>query len=231
MIYNIYVPKKIVLPDTFSQATWDEIVYACQKNKVPETWVVGNSKVVYDEYGEVFFTADIIGKAHDGYADGSGKAPLTLMTHGLYGELWAMNDTATNVGGWASCRVRTERLPEVLESFPDPIKGAVRAVSKVTGVGGKSGETITTEDKLFLASAIEVFGSGGDYTAAGEGTQYDYFKTAANRKKKYGGSSRTWFTRSPYLSDAQSFVNVTTGGAISAASASAQIGIVFAFCL
>lgn len=230
MIYNVYVPKKVVLPDTFSQATWDEIVYACQKSKVPETWAVGDSKVVYDKYDGVFFTADIIGKAHDDYADGSGKAPLTFMTHDLYGELWTMNDTATNVGGWASCRVRTERLPEVLESFPDPIKGAVRKVTKVTGTGGGSDETTTTNDKLFLASSIEALG-GNAYAANDEGTLYDGFSTRASRIKHLGGQSYVWWTRSPCIENDTSFAEITVRGTVWYANADSQHGVAFAFCL
>lgn len=231
MIYNVYVPKKVVLPDTFSQATWDEIVYACQKNKVPETWVVGNSKPVYDEYGEVFFTADIIGKAHDDYADGSGKAPLTFQTHDLYGELWGMNDENTNVGGWASCRVRTERLPEVLEKdFPDPIKGAVREVNKLTSAGNQSATINTTADKLFLLSEVEIFGSVS-YSKSGEGTQYDYYKAGNSKKKNYGGSAYAWFARSPCRDDNTAFCYVNMYGYAGGSNASLQSGIAFAFCL
>lgn len=230
MIYNVYVPKKVVLPDTFSQATWDEIVYACQKNKVPETWVVGNSKPVYDEYGEVFFTADIIGKAHDDYADGSGKAPLTFQTHDLYGELWGMNDTGTNVGGWESCRVRTERLPEVLESFPDLIKGAVREVNKLTSAGNRSSVIVTTADKLFLLSEMEIFGSVS-YSKSGEGTQYDYYKAGNSRVKKYGSSAYTWWERSPIGNGNTIFCYVNSDGNADFGNASYQFGVAFAFCL
>lgn len=230
MIYNVYVPKKVVLPDTFSQATWDEIVYACQKNRVPETWVVGNSKVVYDKYGEVFFTADIIGKAHDDYADGSGKAPITFMTHDLYGELWAMNDTATNSGGWANCLVRTERLPEALEGFPDPIKGAVREVNKLTSAGNASSVIVTTADKLFLVSEIEIYGDT-TYSVSGEGTQYDYYFKKFGITKKYGGSVERWWTRSSFSGNSASFIVVNTNSNPFVVSAEQQYGIAFAFCL
>lgn len=229
MIYNVYVPKKVVLPDKFSQATWDEIVYACQKNKVPETWVVGNSKPVYDEYGEVFFTADIIGKAHDDYADGSGKAPLTFQTHDLYGELWGMNDESTNVGGWASCRVRTERLPEVLESFPDPIKGAVREVNKLTSAGNKSSVIVTTADKLFLLSEIEIFGSVS-YSKSGEGTQYDYYKAGNSKVKKFNGNAYVWWERGPGGSNSTGFCVVGSAGDAGYAGAGGAIGVAFGFC-
>lgn len=229
MIYNVYVPKKVVLPDTFSQATWDEIVYACQKNKVPETWVVGNStNMIY--WGDEEYQVDIIGKAHDDYADGSGKAPLTFMLHNLYGELWKMNDEDTNVGSWESCYMRTNRLPGLLEHFTAPAKDAVREVSKVSGVGGGSSATTTTSDKLFLASMAEIF--GGIFVGPGTGeTEYDYFTSKSKRKKYYGNNPTYWWTRTPYGGNDYSFGNVTDSGGTGWSSATNQYGIAFAFCL
>lgn len=228
MIYNVYVPKKVVLPDTFSQATWDEIVYACQKNKVPETWVVGNStNMIY--WGDEEYQVDIIGKAHDDYADGSGKAPLTFMMHNLYGELWKMNEEATNVGGWESCYMRTNRMPELLSHFTAPAKDAVREVSKVSGVGGGSNATTTTSDKLFLASMTEIFGSS--YTSYRDGTKYEYFASKIECKKYYGNNSTYWWTRTPYAGTDYQFGNITDSGGPGFSASDNQYGIAFAFCL
>lgn len=229
MIYNVYVPKKVVLPDTFSQATWDEIVYACQKNKVPETWVVGNStNMIY--WGDEEYQVDIIGKAHDDYADGSGKAPLTFMLHNLYGELWKMNEEATNVGGWESCYMRANRMPELLSHFTAPAKDAVREVNKLTSAGNKSSVIVTTADKLFLLSEIEIFGSVS-YSKSGEGTQYDYYKAGNSRVKKYGSSTYTWWERSPIGNGNTIFCYVNSDGNADFGNASYQFGVAFAFCL
>lgn len=229
MIYNVYVPKKVVLPDTFSQATWDEIVYACQKNKVPETWAVGNStNMIY--WGDEEYQVDIIGKAHDDYADGSGKAPLTFQTHDLYGELWKMNDENTNAGGWASCYMRTSRMPELLSHFTAPAKDAVREVNKLTSAGNQSATINTTVDKLFLLSEIEIFGSVR-YSKSGEGTQYDYYKAGNSKVKNYGGSAQHWWERSPVDTYSDMFCMVRTNGNTSMSGASNQLGIAFAFCL
>lgn len=229
MIYNVYVPKKVVLPDTFSQATWDEIVYACQKNKVPETWVVGNStNMIY--WGDEEYQVDIIGKAHDDYADGSGKAPLTFQTHDLYGELWKMNDENTNAGGWASCYMRTNRMPELLSHFTAPAKDAVREVNKLTSAGNQSATINTTADKLFLLSEVEIFGSVR-YSKSGEGTRYDYYKAGNSRVKNYGGSAQHWWERSPVDTYSDSFCAVRVNGDTFMSDASNQLGIAFAFCL
>lgn len=231
MIYNVYVPKKLVLPEDFSQATWDEITAACQKNKVPESWAVGDSTNMII-WGDEEYLVDIIGKAHDDYADGSGKAPLTFMLHNCYGELWSMNSEATNAGGWESCFMRTNRLPELLEEFTAPVKEAVREVSKVTGIGDGKTTTQISTDKLFLVSAVEVYGDSRSYsTADDEGTQYDYFKSKADLTKKYGGSATRWWTRSPYTGNSASFIVVNTNSSPFVVSAEQQYGVAFAFCL
>ena len=53
----------------FSDNTWAQIIDACHKNQVPETWVVGNQKAMTINGAD--YVIDIIGKGHDDYADGS----------------------------------------------------------------------------------------------------------------------------------------------------------------
>ena len=80
-------------PKNFANATWAQIIDACHKNKVPATWVVGNSKTMLIDGTE--YQIDIIGKNHDDYADGSGKAPLTFQLHDYYGVVYSMNSSHT----------------------------------------------------------------------------------------------------------------------------------------
>lgn len=228
MIYNVYVPKKVVLPDAFFQATWDEIVYACQKNKVPETWAVGNDKLM--TINGTSYQVNIIGKAHDDYADGSGKAPLTFQTRDCYGELKKMNLSGTNRGGWTSCVMRRTYLPAILSQMPAEVQSGIREVNKLTSAGNQSATINTTADKLFLLSEVEIFGSVS-YSNSGEGTQYDYYKAGNRRVKNYNGSAYDWWERSPIDSDSTQFCSVNIGGSATAYNASVQLGIAFAFCL
>ena len=84
----------------FSDNTWAQIIDACHKNQVPETWVVGNQKAMTINGAD--YVIDIIGKGHDDYADGSGKAPLTFQLHDCYADVNRMNSSNTNSGGWTS---------------------------------------------------------------------------------------------------------------------------------
>ena len=57
--------------------------------------------------GGTDYQVDIIGKNHDDYYDGSGKAPLTFQLHDCCATGYGMNDTETVVGGWKSSKMRT----------------------------------------------------------------------------------------------------------------------------
>lgn len=100
---------------------------------------------------------DIIGKNHDDYADGSGKAPLTLQFHKCidYGK---MNSSSGNSMGWKSCTMRTTTMANALKWIPADLQSSVRAVTKKTASKGNSSTAAvtTTSDKMFLLSEVEV---------------------------------------------------------------------------
>lgn len=211
----------------FADNTWAQIIAACQRGTVPETWAVGNQKTM--TIGGTDYTFDIIGKYHDDYADGSGKAPLTLQMHDCYGTTYAMNSSNTNVGGWASCAMRKTHLPAILALMPTEVQNGIREVDKPTSAGNKSSTINTTADKLFLLSEIEIFGST-TYSVAGEGTQYDYYKAGNSKIKKQNGSAVRWLERSPDASYSTRFCMVYSNGNASHDNASRIFSVAFGFC-
>ena len=214
-------------PANFADNTWAQIIDACHKNKVPATWVVGNSKTMLINGTE--YQIDIIGKEHDDYADGSGKAPLTFQMHDCYGERGDMNDPATNDGGWTSCAMRSTHLPAILALMPTEVQNGIREVNKLTSAGNESATINTTADKLFLLSEIEIFGSVS-HSKSGEGTQYDYYKAGNSKLKSWGGGAYTWWERSPQGRDYLYFCDVKNGGTADYDTASDWFGVAFAFC-
>ena len=210
----------------FADNTWAQIIDACHKNKVPETWVVGNQKTM--TINGTAYAIDIIGKGHDDYADGSGKSPLTFQLHDCYGEEYAMNGTNTNSGGWTNCAMRKTHLPAILAKMPTEVQNSIRAVNKLTSAGSGSDTINTTADKLFLLSEIEIFGSVS-YSKSGEGTQYAYYKAGNSTVKNYNGRAFGWWERSPYGNSA-SFCFVIANGKADYNSATVEMGVAFAFC-
>ena len=214
--------------DNFSDNEWSDIIAACQSRRVPKSWVVGNSKTM--TINGVDYQIDIIGKNHDDYSDGSGKAPLTFQMHDCYADKKGMNNSPTNSGGWTSCAMRNTHLPAILAMMPTEVQNGIREVNKLTSAGDLSSTINTTADKLFLLSEIEIFGSVS-FSFAGEGTQYDYYKAGNSRVKKVNGTEKEWWERSPYKSQNVFFCNVGTGtGGAGANGAPIALGVAFGFC-
>lgn len=219
-------PKK-QYPANFADATWAEIIEACQKNWIPDTWVVGSQKTMTIDGTN--YPIDIIGKNHDIYSDGSGTAPLTFQMHDCYDIVYEMSRTSSNAGGWTSCYMRTTTLPKILALMPTEVQNGIREVNKLTSAGNKTTTINTTADKLFLLSEIEIFGST-TYSVEGEGTQYDYYKAVDTKVKKLSGSADIWSERSPVRNSTQTFCSVTNGGEAGRVAAVYRCGVAFAFC-
>lgn len=211
----------------FADNTWAQIIDACHKNQVPATWVVGNQKPMTIDGTD--YVIDIIGKGHDDYADGSGKAPLTFQMHDCYSEQHSMNSSSTNEGGWTSCAMRQTHLPAILALMPTEVQNGIREVNKLTSAGNQSVTINTTADKLFLLSEVEVFGNAIN-SQSGEGTQYDYYKAGNSKMKKYNGRADYWWERSPYGSGSTRFCYVDSSGVADYGGTRSALGVAFAFC-
>lgn len=212
-----------MIDPVFGNNSWATIIKACQEKQVPNTWNVGDSCNM--TINNKTYAIDIIGKNHDDYADGSGKAPLTFQMHTTYATQYKMNGAEDNSCGWKNCLVRTSNaFPALKKVMPAEVVAALKAVTKKTTAGGASSAIDTTEDTLFLLSEIEVQGTR-TYSYAGEGTQYEYYKTAANRKK-----NRAWYLRSPRLNNTSCFDRTGWNGEADWSVASEVDGIAAAWC-
>ena len=129
----------------------------------------------------------IIGMCHDtlttAYDNGGTKAGLTLGMVDSLGTTYKMNSSATNVGGWNGCDFRTTLNSTIFETLPQAVKDVIPYVDKLTSEGNKSATIITSSDKLFLLSLVEVLGtinrtSSAQASFAGEGTQYAFYANA-----------------------------------------------------
>ena len=147
-----------------------------------------------------------------------------------------MNSSYTNSGGWKSCARRTWCNNVYYNALPSTLKSIVKTVNKKSGTGGGSSSgTETTQDKIFLAAEIEIFGST-NYSVSGEGTQYQYYKNAtANRYKmpKWNSSSvsHVYWERSPDSGTSTDFCIVTSNGNANTNFASTAFGVAPCLCI
>lgn len=215
-----------LLKDNFADNEWSEIIAACQSGNVPASWVVGNYKNM--TINGKAYRIDIIGKNHDTYAAG-GTAPLTFQMHDCYTETKQMNSSNTNSGGWQNSAMRTTHLPAILNMMPAEVKAAIRDVQKKSSAGNQSSSIQTTNDKLFLLSEIEIFGST-THSFAGEGKQYAYYQAGNSKVKNLSGSAYYWWERSPRSSNSARFCRVDSNGNADAINASISHGVAFGFC-
>ena len=219
----------IMSDPVFGNNSWADIIKACQEKQVPNTWNVGDSCNM--TINNKTYAIDIIGKNHDDYADGSGKAPLTFQMHNSYGTAYAMNSTSTNVGGWKECAMRKTHLPAILALMPAEVQSGIREVSKITLSRDTAGIPTmdTTSDKLFLLSEIEVFNSI-EYSTSGEGSQYAYYGASGSTVKTLNGKDTSWWLRSPMSTSDYTFCASSVGGNQTNLRATDERGAAFAFC-
>ena len=216
----------VIFDAIFANNSWKAIIAACQSGSVPDSWAVGNSKMMTINGAD--YQIDIIGKNHDTYTAG-GTAPLTFQLHDCYGTKYKMNSSDTNNGGWTRCAMRRTHLPAILALMPTEVQNGIREVNKLTSAGSQSSTINTTADKLFLLSEIEIFGSA-EYSMAGEGSQYAYYSAGNSKVKNFSGLANIWWERSPIGSNSTCFCIVNSNGSAYNAFASNSIGVAFGFC-
>lgn len=210
----------------FANNDWAAIIAACQSGSVPESWAVGDAKVMTINGAD--YQIDIIGKNHDTYADG-GTAPLTFQLHDCYEKMYAMNAESTNDGGWTNCKMRNTYLPAIKVLMPVEVQAALRKVNKKTSAGNMSNIINTTNDDLFLLSEIEIYGIT-IYSFSGEGNHYAYYRDGGMRTKMVLGEASVWGERSPHSGSDASFCRVNANGDPTFYSARWGRGVSFAFC-
>lgn len=216
--------------DLFADNTWEQIITACQSNKVPDSWVADGTCYKDMEISGKTYRIDIIGKNHDTYATGE-IAPLTFQMHDCYDTAYQMNSSNTNSGGWTNCAMRSTHLPVILALMPAEVQAGIREVQKKSSAGNQSSSIQTTNDKLFLLSEIEIFGTT-TRSFGGEGTQYAYYQAGNSKIKNLNEIENTWHCRSPYRGSLRNtyFVGVATDGLVIAGGATVERGVSLAFC-
>lgn len=146
-----------------------------------------------------------------------------------------MNSTATNAGGWKNCARRAWCNNVFFAALPSVWQSMVKIVNKKVSVGNNQSTIETVQDKIFLAAEIEIFDSA-NFSFAGEGTQYQYYKNAtANRYKmpKYSSSSvsNLYWERSPIRGYTDGFCLVISEGTANGTAATSALGVAPCLCI
>lgn len=256
-------PEESLRVVTFANGTDDEIVKMIEahyagKINIKDYWAVGDARSVklsamtntgvgetHKEQNVEFAIGDF---DHDDLAtpvNGHAKAAITLLQKDCLtdgngagssdAEIGYMNSTNTNSGGWMNC-ARREWCNEIYyNALPQWLRSVTKTVVKKTSVGGQSSTINTTNDKIFLESEIEIFGTT-KHSYKGEGFQYQYYKNAAsNRFKKpvwsSGSSSHIYWERSPGSGNSSHFCLVNRDGSANFGNSSLTFGVAPCLCI
>lgn len=226
--------------DTLENTSWADIAKVAKAGKAAEYWAVGDTKTITFTnavLGSASIVAVIMDFNYDDLADGSGKAPITFGTVGLFNTTAVMNSTQTNVGGWDSCLMRTSTMSTVLTGLESAIgTGIIKPVSKRTSAGNRGSTIITDTDSVWLMSEYELFGTNS-YSLAGEKPTdisrcYACFTDNASRIKKIGISANQYWLRSPSTASSASFVACRVSGTVyDSALSTDSYGVAIGFCV
>lgn len=187
----------------FEDLTWDQVIASTQTGKY-KTFAVGAMKEL-DLGSEGVVHMQIVGIDADDLSDGSGKAPLTLISKELLKTRHEMSaDGATGaVGGWEMSAMRSYLSSTVFPLIPAAVRTSIRAVSKASRILNTKKEEVNnvlTNDTLWIPSVCEIYGP--DAGAETIGCYYhEVFSLVDERIKSVVGedSPTQWWFRSASL--------------------------------
>lgn len=194
--------------------SWAVISYISRAGRAADYWNIGDEKTVELSNGETL-TLQIYDFNHDDRSDGKGKAGITFGSKNVLATTYQMKETDTNVGSWKESKFRVSDVPDIWALLPSDLAANILEVTKTTTAGKKSTSIVSTADKIFIPSWVEVGGSGGE-GYDGEGSLYPIFSDNNSRIKKDADNvARNWWLRSPHLNAVSGFRVVNSGGIIS----------------
>ena len=208
--------------------SWADILAAEENGTYTSKYSVGDTKVL--DVAGMPILMQIVAMDTDELADTTGTAKITWLALNLP-FIATMNPTNTNEGGWEDCPIRSGLMQSIYDNMDSTVKAAVKSVKK-TFYDFTTKSTKTTNDKVWLPSAREIFG-GTSYESSGC-TYTAFFTGNTQRIKKDGllgtGSANNWWLRSAYSSNRASFGCVLSGGSSHYNNTFYSYGVAFGFC-
>ena len=259
-VYNVTLRY---VSTTLNDNSWEDIKGVADASAGANYWSVGDTKQItlngkvsdgltLSNYQTWVY---IIGFDHNSSVEGTGIAFggfKTAQTSGIdvalcdsgynssksSGQWFNMNNSYTNRGGWASCRMRSTTLPLVKSALPSDLQAVLKTTSIYsdnTGGGSDTASYVTaTQDELYLLAEFEIFGARTYANSAERNHQQQYaYYVAGNSKIKYRHDSTAtavyWWERSVHAMNAGAFCFVDTSGAATGTDASLSNGLAVAF--
>lgn len=237
---NKNLPSEIL---AFNNCTWEQIKAIGQqgyinrlgkwciwRDNIEEVWFeIGDEKTITLSTGETW-TLQIWDFLHDDLIDGSGKAPFTIGMKNLTADVYQINTTDTNSGGWENCYFRTTTIPIIFNTLPESLKTTISTVTKENEIRLANNQTtiVNTNDTLFLPSSTEYGPKMLD-----EGVKYSIFNTEALKKDSRYWTRTSWtesyWAKWQFISTSNNINNVNHAN--NALAANSDLPVRLAFCV
>ena len=159
-----------------------------------------------------------------------------------------MRDTSTNVGGYPTTLVFDYLNNTLLGQLPNDLQSVIEPTRVISGYGtSDSANFISTSQKLYLLSGVEVYGADSYDTAASTTTQLDYYVDMPSEAydpcggcgataykypravKQYNGTNDYWWLRPAYPYTNHDFRAINVYGDFCGPNASNADGVSPAF--
>ena len=213
-------------PESFSTDSWATIKAAVHNNNT-SAYHVGDTKTV--TIGANNYTVRIANKstaANCGNSNYSETACGFVVEFAEIVEERAMNSKHTNRGGWPGSELHTYLEGDFYNSLPSDLKVVIEPTRVISGYGNNgtdSANFVSENQKLYLLSGVEVFGSDDIDKAASTTSQLDYYQGMTGETgdcdwypgctttyyyraiKQYNDTNTYWWLRSASSSDSFSF--------------------------
>lgn len=220
-----------VISPVLEENSWQLIASVSKDGKARDYWKLGDEKS-FTLIGGGELTAVICDFDKDELEQG-GRAGISFGIKELMpGSAVAMNDTNSNLGGYAASLLAKHVQETVLPDFPQELRAVITAVRKYMGSGGTSPELTSARLELFPPSEEELSGNML-YSMNGEGSRYAFYETggkAANTQRDIS-TVRSYWTRSAVSGSGSQFAGISTVNITTSAAATAKKYLNLMFCV
>ena len=211
---------------------WDEIATITRQGRLGDIAKEGDTKEITLTTNETLTLQ--LASINDGTGTAGTYYPANtadFISVELMDSTHVMNSTATNVGGWNDCEMRTYLNETVYPTLPTILKNIVVDKTHMRTAGNQSHDLVSASDKLWLPTTYEMFGENSQYYLddSDHNIYYSIFPDNASRikyRKAAPTSARHWWLSSPYVSISTSFAIVNSVGSRASTSASDSYGVV-----
>lgn len=220
------------LAKTKATSTDASLVFGCAKadDGVYENYARGTvywSKIWYADLGDEACrnlaawthetrTLEMCGFKRYYFSDNSSRrCSMTFLDSHLLSRDMILNDSSTNAGGWASCKLNSYLNTRLYKAIPVQWRQLLKQVQISSSVGNKSTELSTSDCYITIPAVIEAEPSMTSEPYVYEGSSIPYLTTNQSRICTYDdGTAGSYWLRSPNVSYSSYYYRVDDGGGL-----------------